>query len=179
MRSVTRSEVKWLVNQAAVLDGELKQLDVELEHLVKRRAEVLKEQAACLRTLSVIAQADNHLVLPTVRAHRSYGGRGALRRFLFSALEQAAPSEMNTDELAFRAIAHFNLSFTSPNELYRFKHNTLGRALRTLASDGLIEAMGITSTGRYGYCNWRQKLEHRTLAELALQANGLNEEAEG
>ncbi len=71
MRSPTRSDVKWLVNQVAALAGELSQLEVEASRLAERCAIVEKERQACVRTLSIITGPSAlTAVLPTVRVHR-------------------------------------------------------------------------------------------------------------
>lgn len=172
MRSPTRSDVKWLVNQAAALAGELCRLDVEAKRLSERRAAIEKERQACVRTLSIVTGPPAlAAVLPTVRVHRPYGGRGKLRQFLHDLLRDSAPASFDSNELAFRAIAHFDLAFVSPDEFYRFKNNSIGRGLRQLDRDGYIEPVGARYTGGGGFSRWRWKPELPTLRELTAAAH--------
>jgi hypothetical protein len=168
MRSPTRSDVKWLVNQAAALAGELSRLDVEARLLAERRAAVEKERHACVRTLSIITGPSAlTAVLPTVRVHRPYGGRGKLRQFLHDLLRDSAPASLDSNELAFRAIAHFDLTFASPSEFYRFKNNSIGRGLRQLEREGYLEYASRRYAGAGGFSQWRWKQETLTLHMLA------------
>lgn len=168
MRSPTRSDVKWLVNQAAALAGELSRLDEEASRLVERRAAVEKERQACVRTLSIVTgPLALTTILPTVRVHRPYGGRGKLRQFLRDVLRDSAPAVFNSNELALQAIAHFDLVFIGPDEFYRFKNNSIGRGLRQLDRDGYIEPVGARYTGGGGFSRWRWKPSLPTLCELS------------
>ena len=168
MRSPTRSDVKWLVNQAAALAGELSQLDMEASRLAERRSAIEKERQACVRTLSIITGPSAlTAVLPTVRVHRPYGGRGKLRQFLHDLLRDSAPASLDSNELAFRAIAHFDLAFVNPAEFYRFKNNSIGRGLRQLEREGYLEYASTRYAGPGGFSQWRWKEKILTLHELA------------
>ena len=176
MRSPTRSDVKWLVNQAAALAGELLRLEVEASRLAERRAVVEKERQACVRTLSIITgTAALTAVLPIVRVHRPYGGRGKLRRFLHDLLRDSAPVSFDSNELAFRAIAHFDLAFVSPDEFYRFKNNSIGRGLRQLQREGYLEYASTRYAGPGGFSQWCWKPELPTLRELTAAARASRE----
>ena len=89
------------MNQAAALAGELSRLDVEATRLSERRAAIEKERQACVRTLGIITgPAALTAVLPTVRVHRPYGGRGKLRRFLHDFLRDSAPASFHLISIA-------------------------------------------------------------------------------
>ncbi|MDB5823683.1 MAG: hypothetical protein JWR21_2387 [Herminiimonas sp.] len=151
----TRSDVKWLVNEAAALAGELCRIDDETERLASRRAAVEKAHKACVRTLSVVTGVAPCPTLPTVHVHRSYGRRGNLRQLLRDALKAAAPATVDSDELAFLAIDRFQLTFSSPEELQRFKNNTVGRALRHMDRQGTVEPVDAKRGGASACGNWR------------------------
>lgn len=139
-----------------MLAGELEQIDVEMKRLVERRAVAEKARAACLQTLNLIAQPEpgEEAVLPTVRAHRQYGGRGKLRQFLRDALQAAAPAPLDSNELALMAANKFGLTFSSPVDFFEFQNNSVGRALRCLQQGGFTERVGELRAGPAAWA-WR------------------------
>lgn len=176
MRSWTRSDVKWLINEAAALAGELARMEEEVARLELRRVTVEKAHHAYVRTLGVVAGPLSDLPLPTVRAHRNYGGRGKLRQFLRDTVKGVAPDELDSNELSFLAIDCFELTFSSPDELYRFKNNTIGRALRHLEQEGVVVPVGVQYAGPSGVGRWRWKAALPTLEELATQVRDIGAE---
>lgn len=160
-RSRARSEVKWLVNEATVLAGELQRLDAELARLGQQRQEVENAHRACLRTLTIVfndpfAEAP----LPPVHTHRSYGKRGRLRQFIRDTLKEAAPAHISTEEMVSKAIRHFGLTFDTSGELRLFKNNSFTRALRHLEAAGSVEAVGsrVGGVNHFGAWRWKSSL---------------------
>jgi hypothetical protein len=83
--------------------------------------------------------------LPAVRAHRrQYGRRGNLQQYLADALRIGTPAQLNTAQLAQNALVRFELAMCCSGELYDFKVNTVGLALRRLQALGLIERLTAT-----------------------------------
>jgi hypothetical protein len=178
MATRTRPDIKWLINEAAMLKGELERIDQEMARLEEHRKDVEKARAACERALAyVVQQAVGGL--PTVHAHRSYGKRGDLQRFLAATLKAAAPAQFRTTELADLALAHFDLRMSSPAELYYFHNNTVGRALRRLLALGLIERLTTKHRVERALGTWRWKTEVATLGQLERLAAGGVAEAAG
>lgn len=160
-RARARSEVKWLVNEATVLAGELERLDAELARLSQQRQEVENAYRACLRTLTIVFSAPfAEVPLPPVHTHRSYGKRGRLRQFIRDTLKEAAPAQICTDELVSRAIRHLELTFDTSEELRLFKNNSFTRALRHLEAAGAVEAVGsrVGGVNRFGAWRWKSSL---------------------
>lgn len=175
MATKTRPDIKWLINETAMLQGELERIDREMARLVALRAAVERSRAACQRTLEY--QAGREVPgLPTVRAHRQYGRRGDLQQFLADTLRDLAPAQLNTAQLAEKALVRFELAMSCPAELYDFKMNTVGRALRRLQALGLIERLTTTHRVARALGTWRWRGEVATLGQLEQLVGGRTEE---
>lgn len=173
LRTVTRPDIKWLLNEAAALTGQLAQLDQQAAEIATRRLAIERTHAACLRTLGILSTplpGGRALALPTVKAHRPYGGWGALRAFLRKTLETAAPSNLDTMELALLAVEHFALEFANADEFYRFKNNSLGNALRYLKNTGLVDHAGARETASANFAIWRWKNQLPDIRELEVSS---------
>lgn len=139
MKTRTRSEVKWLVNEAAALAGELERLDTQLAEIARKRDHVQKAHDACTRTLAVvISRPKGSLALPVVRVHHPYGGRGNLRQFIESTLQQA-PEGLSAREIAFLVRDYFGLEFVSDLEFTQYIQNSIRPQLDVLRDEGLVE----------------------------------------
>lgn len=158
-----------------MLQGELERIDLELARLMALRESVERSRAACQHTLEY--QAGRKVPgLPTVRAHRQYGRRSALKQFLLDTLRDASPAQLTTSELAEKALVRFGLAMSCPEELYDFKVNSVGRGLRWLQSLGLVERLTTKHrvAGALGTWRWREALP--SLVELKQLAGGGVEE---
>jgi len=160
MRNRTASDVKWLINEVAALAGELARLDREMARLATLRDAAQRAHEACTRTLAYVAKRQSLPELPVVRVPRAYGGRGKLRALLKEVLKGDAPHSLTTAELAAKAIDHFGLQFSCPEELYDFRVNSIGRALRKMQAAGLVERVvtGERVRGALGTWRWKQSL---------------------
>jgi hypothetical protein len=165
MRTRTRPDIKWLVNEIAMLAGELRHIGEEIARLEKHRVAVEQAHQACLQSLTLVA-CEAPWQLPVVRQRRPYGGYGALRRLLMEVLREAAPKAMDADELTQLVIQGLGLSFPSPLSLNQFKRGTVARALRYFAERGVIERIDIRAPGPTTVRVWRWKAELLTIAEL-------------
>lgn len=95
MTTKTRPDIKWLINETAMLQVNSNASTGRMAHLAELRADVERSRAACQRTLEY--QAGRKVPgLLTVRAHRQYGRRGDLQQFLADVLEKVAPAQLNT-----------------------------------------------------------------------------------
>jgi hypothetical protein len=166
MRTYTRPDIKWLINEIAMLAGELQHVDEEIARLEKHKVAVEQAHQACLQSLAIVV-CEAPLRLPVVRQRRPYGGYGALRRLLIEVLQEAAPKAMDADELTQLVIQGLGLSFPSPLSLNQFKRGTVARALRYFAGKGVIERIDIRAPGPTTVRVWRWKAQLQTVAELA------------
>lgn len=148
-----------------MLQGELERIDQEMVRLAAHRQDVEKARAACERTLAYVVQQEV-TGLPTVHAHRSYGKRGDLQRFLAATLKAASPAQFRTTELADLALAYFDLRMSSPAELYFFQNNTVGRALRRLQALGSVERLTTKHRVQRALGTWRWREGLPSLGEL-------------
>ena len=155
--------------------GELVRIDEEMERLHARKTRL----QAVHRALSNVA-CQMHLphlpvIVPTVRAHGKFRGRGNLRRWLQATLESAYPDALSTNTLVDWAAEAFGLDFPSVSERNYFRKNTLTRALRVLTAANRVERLheSIGGPGMVGM--WRLKSELPDLAEFAatLEAQGV------
>ncbi|MES2151892.1 MAG: hypothetical protein V4508_19100 [Pseudomonadota bacterium] len=160
-----------------MLQGELDRIDVELARMSVQRASVAKAREACERSLAYMA--GRHVPgLPTVSAHREYGRRGDLQRFLASTLRDTFPVRSSTSELAELALAHFGLVMSSAAELYDFKTSTVGRSLRRLQKLGVIERLSTPHRVKRALGTWQWAQPDMSLDGLRCsQAARTDEEA--
>lgn len=159
-----------------MLQGELDRIDLAFARLSARRAKLAKAKEACEQSLAYLAE--RHVPgLPTVRAHREYGRRGALQKFLETRLHAAVPARFSTAELALEAMAHFGLTMSCPKELLHFKTNTVGRALRRLQKQGVIERLHTSKRVKRALGTWRWVQPDLSLDGLrSLQVGSMGEE---
>lgn len=165
----TRSDIKWLVNEAAALNGQLKRLHKESEDVAVRILLAERNRAACLRTLALLTAPppDGMVVaLPTVRAHRAYGGRGSLGLFVGRILKEAAPRYLDTMQIAVQAVEHFGLSFSVIDDFYRFKNHSIRNAIRVHLVAGNVERVGARPDPSANYALWQWRTQCMTFDDL-------------
>lgn len=164
MATKTRADIKWLINETAMLKGELERIDEEMARVALHES-VERSLAACQRTLEY--QTGRKVPgLPTVRAHRQYGRRGDLQQFLSDTLKEPAPVQLDTAQLAEMALTRFGLAMSCPAELYKFKVNAVGRALRRLQELGVIERLTQKPRTTRAQGTWCWKAPVSTFAQL-------------
>lgn len=166
MHTRTRPDVKWLINEVAMLAGELRRIDKEAARLAEHRVKVEQAHRACLQTLAVVTEA-LPLRLPTVQQHRPYGGRGALRRLLLDALREVQPKALDTNQLTQLVVQCLGVTFPSPEALAQYRKGTVGRTLRFFLQQGVIERIDIPAPGPTNVGYWRWKAEIPTIDALA------------
>lgn len=154
-RQNTPPDIKWLINQAAVLASEMERIDGDIQILSDKRKKVELDRQACLRILELLTRYERRLALPSVQAHREYGRRGNLRVYLEETLRAAYPHTIDTDCLVGGAIDTFRLGFSSMDDFQRFKDDSIGRALRKLADKGKVEIVGKVYKAPSHFNVWR------------------------
>lgn len=155
-----------MANELAAVMGELERIDSTLEELSARRARLLADRDSLLQVGSVVGLEQLRGFVPAVRVHRAYGGRGFLADWLRGLLQVAAPNWVDMRTLVALAEEKFGLDFPTYVQRDAYRKNTLGRALRKLLANGLVErAHDVGTTSMPGL--WRWKGADRTQELLA------------
>lgn len=134
--SKTPPHLKWLLNERAMLAGELARLAERIEKLVVLQDQTTEKLRALDRTLARVDSRVRPDAGGLVRAQTKYGARGALTDFIVLQLEQAAPDFVDTVEITHLCAARFGFAFATAGEFSEFRKNNVWRALRNLSDAG-------------------------------------------
>jgi hypothetical protein len=164
--------VKWLANELAVLAGEMAQIDFEVNRLRERRAQVESTHAELAKVAALMDVARLPDLVPPVRAHRKYGGRGKLREFLREALKANHPAALDTLTLAEMATKHFWNTFDSDQQREHFRTETVTHTLRKLVHRGEVERIHGVDVNTVGAWRWRAGAVSLDELQMAVAARG-------
>lgn len=175
-RTVTPSAEKWLLNELAAARGDLVKIERELEmaqSVAEQLAASLGQQRALCQSLEKVLHLttgeDNLAWTKQVGAHRLYGGRGSLRKWLRVEIQGAHPQYLDSMALFEKAIPAFGLVFVSKAARERYYDNTFRRQLFALMQQGYIERLTLSGRGVARTC-WRWK-EPADLSAIKEQAD--------
>lgn len=168
-RTLTRPDIKWLANELAAAAGEMARIDEEVARLVARRTRLEAMHQALSQVAGLVGTPDLGSLVPSVRAHGKYGGRGRLREWLKLLLQGAAPAAVDTATMVRLAEDAFELTFSSPDERDRFRRDSLTRQLRWFLARGLVERMHDLQAAACTVGVWRWKTGEPTVEALAEQ----------
>lgn len=140
-RELTPSGLKWVGNELAAVSGELQCVQEEIDRLAVRKARLEGVRDSLSPVGALLGVAELHNLVPPVRVHKAYGGRGFLVDWVKDVLRAAAPRCFDTRTLVLLAEERFNLTFQTYVERDQFRKNSLGRALRLLLAQGLVERL--------------------------------------
>lgn len=171
-RTVTRPDIKWLANELAATAGELERIDEELARLTARRRRLEAVHLALSQVGGMVGTPDLARLVPSVRVHGRYGGRGRLRDWLKQLLQDAAPGAVDTTTMVLLAEDAFGLAFASAEERDRFRRDSLTRQLRWFLAQGLVERVHDLQAAACTVGVWRWKTALPTIGELAVRAGG-------
>lgn len=171
-RTRTPSEVKWLANELAAVNGELERIDGQIARLEKRRGRLLqvRESLSCVAGQMSVPELPD--VVPAVKPHDRFGARGGLRDFMRQVIKAAHPQGVSTSALTDAVIEAFRLEVAGPHERKRLVDNSIRSALTKLCLQGQIEPMHRQSerNGRAGLLAqsgvWRWKVKEPSWQEL-------------
>lgn len=140
---VTRTppEQKWLLNERAVVVGELEAIESELDRLAARKKHLTHLLAALDNVYSQVVPSVPPGPSLTVHGHTRYGGRGNCIKWVRNALRAAYPSALDTAVLTLAAEEAFGLVHATPAQRSKFRNNSLRTALRTLLAHGEAERL--------------------------------------
>jgi hypothetical protein len=158
MRSVTRSEVKWLLVERATIAGDIAQLK-ESQQLIQDKLEECESRLAALdATIAFVNHTLSVEAAGTIQRHTpEYRKRGALKALIIKVLQEAAPKAIDTLTIAHAVAAHFNLVFSNNYERIAFARNSIGKQLRRLRQEGVAESCH-QGTNVLGMWRWKNQL---------------------
>lgn len=140
-RTRTPSDQKWLLNERAVVLGELKVIESEMARLAHRKAWLEAVLGALNNVYGQLVLVLPLVTPPVVTAQDRYGGRGNGIHWVRETLRAAYPLAVDTATLTEGAARAFGLSFPTSVERGRFRRNSLRTALRHLMERGEAERL--------------------------------------
>lgn len=168
---------KWLLNERAVIAGELQAIDTELDRLTTRKAYLHNLMASIDEVYCLVSP----VVLPAqalvVHGHTRYGGRGNCINWVRDMLCAAYPSALNTAALTLAAEEAFGLVHATPAQRGKFRNNSLRTALRTLLAQGEAERLHDYRGVPHRAGVWRWVPSEPAYADVVAQAEHAREHA--
>jgi hypothetical protein len=135
---------------------------------VSRRLEIVQDAVASLGvSQGALDELDlrirtfearlNPADIAPIRAHKLYpGSRGLLKKTVSKIIEPTAPGVITTSEIAKEIHERFQLEFSSADARGHWRNNSIGRLLRTLCKEGLVERLHVPKAeGVAGRWRWR------------------------
>ncbi|MBL0428729.1 hypothetical protein [Ramlibacter alkalitolerans] len=145
-----------MANELAAVLGELERIEATLGELAARKAHLEGVRDSLTQVGAVMGIEQLQRFVPAVRVHRAYGGRGFLVDWLRGLLQAAAPHWVDTRSMVALAEQEFDLTFPTYIQRDAYRKNTLGRALRKLLSQDLVERQhNPESTSSPGLWRWK------------------------
>ena len=147
-----------------MLDGEIEKVDAEMRRLQARRESLAAKHASLAAVAALASVPQLPGLVPPVRAHPAYGGRGNVRNFLRDALRAAYPGALDTRTLGELAVRHFWGAFESDQQRQHFRRKLLPHTLRKLFARGEVERLHALNTNAVG--GWRWKVDEPSIVDL-------------
>lgn len=157
----TPSYLKGLAETRARVAGDLARYQELYNEIGQKLAEAKAELEACDRLIRKFDERLNPNLIEPIRAWKGrYGKRGELREQIKRLLQQRAPTEVTTTELAWELQLHFRLDFESAQEKRKWTANSLASTLKALVAEGCVERLHEFENGPTGEAGrWRWKLD--------------------
>lgn len=147
-QSRTPPHLKWLLNERAMLRGEVARRDEAIQRLRDERELLCERIRALDSTMGMFAPQLDPEAGGTVRAIAGrYGPRGGLSAFVLNQVLAAGPVGIDSKTIRERAGVHFKVPFDTASQQQRFK-DTVGWTLRDLFQRKLVE---VASDSRGGH----------------------------
>lgn len=159
-RTRTPPEIKWLLNERAMLAGrmgalgkkirqrnriieelqaKIAELGAQVISFEQQRTEIRARRSALDHTMQLINADINPAAGGTVNAWAErYGKRGALTEFVVNTLKAAGSTGMGAKDIALAANIHFGLGLTDPLEFAHYLKRTIHSCLYTLKLEGMV-----------------------------------------
>jgi hypothetical protein len=130
--------------------------------------------AACYLLIRRIDARLNPEEIPPIRAHKYYGGvRGKLRDTVGDILKTAAPGIVTTTEISIEIQVRYDLTFETSEARTHWQNNSIGRLLRNLFGQGLVERLHNPKCNTEDGGRWRWK------TDVTQSSDQLREQIEG
>ena len=134
------SYLKGLAETRARAAGELERLQSIASDVAARLAEAQANFASCDRLIRLFDERLDPAKIPSIHGQRRVPG-GKLKGVIVEILTGRAPHEMTTNEICWELQLRYSLDFVTPKERADWKHGSIGRALKHLIKDGLVERL--------------------------------------
>lgn len=172
-RPRTPPELKWVLNERAVVAGELQSIEAELNRLATRREQLTSLLHHLDNVHSQLAPQVPVVSVLVVNARQRYGGQGNCIAWVRETLQTAYPQAVDTSALTEAARVAFGLTFANVEQRDRFRKNSLRTALRKLLAldeaERLHDFKGVPHLA--GVWRWRPK--DASFEEVAAQAEAM------
>ena len=174
-RTRTSPEQKWLINERAVLAGELQDLEAEEARLAARKAYLQRMLDALDSAHAQLVPEAPVMPVHIVRAHARYGGRGNCIQWARDTLRAAYPLAVDTAALTRAAEQVFGLDLSAAEHRSRFRRNSLRAALRKLLALGEAERLHSPAGGGIPDLagQWRWVPPTAVFADIVAEAQAL------
>lgn len=164
VRTKTPSEIKWLLVERATVAGDIAQREKSLQLITQELAALRSKLHALDSTIEFVNRKLDAKAAGIVLRHTAeYQERGALKNAIIEAIKRAAPGTIKTRTVVDQVIAKFGLNLASKAERQEFTRNAVGRQIRLLTQQGLVEALHPPGSRR-GV--WRWKDQQPTFQDL-------------
>lgn len=173
----TPATEKWLLNERAVVLGELRAIEDEFERLAARKQHLTSLLAALENVYSQVAPMVPAAPGLVVHGHTRYGGRGNCIKWVREVLQQAYPAALDTAALTLAAEGAFGLAHVTAEQRKKFRNNSLRTALRALLAQGEAERLHDYRGVPHRAGVWRWVPSEPTFADVVAQAEHAQEYA--
>ena len=173
----TPATEKWLLNERAVVLGELRAIEDELGRLDARKQHLTSLLAALENVYSQVAPLVPAAPGLVVHGHTRYGGRGNCIKWVREVLQQAYPAALDTAALTLAAEDAFGLAHVTAEQRRKFRNNSLRTALRTLLAQGEAERLHDYRSVPHRAGVWRWVPPEPAFADVVVQAEHAREYA--
>lgn len=134
------SYLKGLAETRARAAGELERLHSIANDVAARLAEAKANVASCDRLIRLFDERLDPTKIPSIHGHRRIPG-GKLKDVIIEILKARAPHEMTTNEVCWDLQLRYSLDFETAKQRLDWKHGSIGRALKHLVKDGIVERL--------------------------------------
>lgn len=168
----TPSYLKGLAETRARVSADVRRYQQLYEEIGEALEKAKAELTSCDLLIRKYDERLNPALIEPIKAWKGrYGARGALKAAIVRILKGCYPNAVSTTEITTRLQMEFSLDFLCKAERTHWQHDTVGKQLKMLVSEGLVERLNnlAVKTGRTG--SWRWKGEGcKSLGDLAALA---------